>query len=170
MTLSANQCFFVLLLVAAARGYSRGWHREIITCAVTLGGVLFLTVGGGNALAQLLGSVPNALPGGSGLNFNVNTAPSNPVFNFLLLAAFAVIGHFAGGSYGAAPKSAQHRLGGLAAGIVTGLAVVYYITRQILPSTTFDATSPSSALVTSWLIGLFGVGVMLMLLLALIRK
>jgi hypothetical protein len=169
MTLSANQCFLVLLVIAAAHGFWRGWHREIITCAITLGSVLFLTIGGGDALAQLIGSIPNLMRG-VGPNVNFATATPNPVVNTIILVGFTALGHLGGSHYGTAPKITQHRLSGMLAGSVTGLALVYYITRQLLPSTTFNATSPSTALATSWIIGLFGIGMMMLLLLALVRK
>jgi hypothetical protein len=169
MTLNANQVFLVLLVIAAARGYARGWHREIITCAITLGSVLFLTIGGGDALAQLITNAPNLIRGtGPGVNFA--TATPNPWVNAIILVGFTVLGHFGGSHYGTAPKITQHRLSGMLAGSVTGLALVYYITRQLLPSTTFNATSPSTALATSWIIGLFGIGMMFLLFLALVRK
>ncbi|HEX8995323.1 MAG TPA: hypothetical protein VF812_04790 [Ktedonobacterales bacterium] len=170
MTLSSTQCFFVLLIVAAARGYARGWHREIITTAITLGSVLFLTIGGGDALAQLLTvGVPDFFRGvNPHLDFT-NAAP-NPLVDGITLLAFTVLGHFAGTHYGTAPKSAQHRLAGTVAGAVTGLALTYYITRQLLPVTTFGVTSPSTTLVTTWIIGLFGVGLMVLLFMALVRK
>ena len=170
MILNENQFFFVLLLIAAATGYARGWHREIITTAVTLGAVLFLTIGGGDVLAQLLFvALPEFLRGG-GLRVNFTNATPNPLVDAITLTVFTVLGHFAGTRYGAAPKSPQHRLSGMIAGAVTGLALVYYITRKLLPVTTFGVTSPSSTLVTTWVIALFGLGLMLLLFIALIRR
>ncbi len=169
MVLSQNQCFLIVLVIAAVRGYMRGWHREVITCAITLGSVLFLTIGGGDALAELIGSIPNLFQGISP-RLNFTSATPNPLVDLLVLAGFAVLAHFAGSFYGTAPKNAQHRLAGMLAGVVTGLALIYYITRQILPATTVDFTSPSSALTTTWIIGVFGLGMMLLLLLALVRR
>lgn len=170
MVLNESQCFFVLLLVAAARGYARGWHREIITTAISLGSVLFLTIGGGDALAQVLFVGIPDLMRGVNPHLDFANATPNPMVNAVTLVAFTVLGHFAGTHYGAAPKSSQHRLSGMIAGSVTGLALTYYITRQLLPVTTFGVTSPSSSLVTTWIIGLFGVGLMILLFLALVRR
>lgn len=170
MTLSANQCFFVLLLIAAVRGYMRGWHREIITTAITLGSVLFLTIGGGDALAQVFFvGLPDVVRGVNP-HLDFTNATPNPMVDAITLLAFTVLGHIAGTHYGASPKSAQHRLSGTIAGAVTGLALVYYITRQLLPVTTIGVTSPSTALVTTWIIGLFGIGLMALLFMALVRK
>lgn len=169
MTISQNVFFAIIMLVAALRGYLRGWHREIITCAITLGSVLFLTIGGGDALAQLFTNLP-AIFGGTGPTVTVGAAPPSPIFDFLILIGFTVLGHIAGSLYGASPKVQLHRLSGMMAGAVTGLALVYYITRQLLPATTINFTSPSTALADSWIVGLFGLGMIILLFLALLRK
>ncbi len=172
MNLTANQLFVLVMLIAAARGYARGWHREIITCAIILGSVLFLTIGGGDAIAQLLSTVPDVFRGVAP-GINLATVTPNPMFDFILLLGFTVLADFAGAHYGTGPKVVQHRLSGMIAGAVTGLALVYYITRQLLPSLpskTISLTSPTSSLATTWIIGIFGVGMMVLLLLAIVRK
>jgi len=170
MILTENQFFFVLLLIAAVTGYARGWHREIITTAVVLGCVLFLTIGGGDVLAQILFvAIPDVLRGDP-LRLNFTNATPNPAVDAITLTVFTVLGHLAGSRFGAAPKSSQHRLSGMIAGAVTGLALVYYITRKLLPVTTFGVTSPSSSLVTTWVIALFGLGLILLLFIALVRR
>ena len=170
MILTENQFFFALLLIAAGTGYARGWHKEIITTAVELGCVLFLTIGGGDVLAQILFvAIPNVVRGGA-LHVNFTNATPNPMVDAITLVVFTVLGHLAGSRYGTAPKSSQHRLSGMIAGAVTGLALIYYITRKLLPVTTFGVTSPSPTLVTTWVIALFGFGLMILLLIALVRK
>lgn len=169
MTLTANQLFFALLVAAAAIGYARGWHREIITTAVILGCVLFLTIGGGDVLAEILFVVIPDFVRGIAPSINFTNPTPNLGVDVIMLIAFVVLGHLAGTRFGTAPKSAQHRLSGMVAGTVTGLALIYYITRK-LPVTTFSATSPSTGLVTTWVIGLFGVGLILLLFVALVRK
>lgn len=169
MILTETQFFVIVMLIAAARGYTRGWHREIITCAIILGSVLFLTIGGGDAIAQLLSTIPNMFRGVAP-GVNLATVTPNPTFDFIVLIGFTVLADFAGGHYGTGPKVVQHRLSGMIAGSVSGLALVYYVTRQLLPSTTISMTSPSATLATTWIIGIFGVGMMVLLLLALVRK
>ncbi len=41
-----GQCFLLILLIGAIVGFWRGGVREVITCAVILGAVLFLVAGG----------------------------------------------------------------------------------------------------------------------------
>lgn len=171
MALTQSQCFFILALLAAARGYSRGWSREIITCAVTLGGVLFLTAGGSTGLAHFVTvTLPDVVQGIVPPAFDPSTQSSNPVMDLVMLAGLSVLAHVMGTHYGAAPKSSGQRAGGMAAGAVTGLAVMYYLTERVLPATTIQMTSPSSSVVTTYMIGLLGLGLMVLLIIALVRK
>lgn len=168
MTMTQTQCFLVVMIIAAVRGYARGWHREIITTAITLASVLFLTIGGGDALRSLINGVLDLFRG-IAPNLSIGQ-PSVLAIDFIVLVGFVVLADIAGTRFGTTPKVVTHRLSGMLAGAVTGLAIVYYITRQLLPSTTFNLTSPSTALATSWIIGLFGVGMMILLVIALVRK
>src|SRR5262249_60859620 len=56
MTIGQTQCFMIALVIAGAIGAQRGWGREVITCAILLGTVLFLANGG---LNFLLGGLNN---------------------------------------------------------------------------------------------------------------
>ncbi|HEU0026940.1 MAG TPA: hypothetical protein VFQ25_07470 [Ktedonobacterales bacterium] len=171
MALTQSQCFFLLALIAAARGYYRGWGREIITCAVTLGGVLFLTAGGGVGLVHFVTvTLPDIVQGIVPPAFDPTVAPSNPVMDVLLVAGLSVLAHIVGTHFGAPPKTAANRAGGMAAGAVTGLALMYFLTERVLPATTFQMTSPSSTMVTTYMIGLLGIGLMVLLIIALVRK
>lgn len=171
MALTQGQCLFIVALAAAVWGYYRGWGREIITCAMTLGGVLFLTAGGSAGLAHLVTvTLPAVAEGAVPAPYDPATAPANPTMDILMLAGFYVLGHVMGTHFGAAPRSSGQRFGGMAAGAVTGLAMMYYITEHALPATTIQMTSPSSTVVTSYMIGLFGLGLMVLLIIALVRK
>jgi hypothetical protein len=171
MALTQSQCFFIVTLVAAARGYYRGWGREIITCAMTLGGVLFLTAGGSAGLTHFFTvTLPAIVAGDTPPAFNPTTASTNPVMDLLILVGLSVLAHIIGTHYGAAASKPGQRFGGMAAGAVTGLAVMYYVTERLLPATTIEMTSPSSTVVTSYMIGLFGLGLMVLLIIALVRK
>ncbi len=171
MTLTQSEIFFFVALIAAIRGYFRGWGREIITCALTLGGVLFLTVGGSAGLTHFVTvTLPALLTGAATPPFDPSTSATNPLVDMLLLIGFFALGHIMGTHFGAAPRVAGHRFGGMAAGAITGLAVMYYVTKRMLPATTIQLTSPSSSLVVSYMIGLFGLGIMVVLIIAFVRK
>lgn len=171
MALTQIQSLFLVAIIAAAQGYFRGWGREIITSAVTQSSVLFLIAGGGAGLLYLFTvKLPSLLTGAVPPAFNPTTAAINPAMDALILAGLYFLAHLMGTRYGAAASKSGHRLGGAAAGAVTGLAVMYYVTEYLLPATTFQMTSPSSTVVTSYMIGLFGLGLMVLLIIALVRK
>jgi hypothetical protein len=171
MALTQSQCFFILTLAAAVRGFYRGWGREIITCAMTLGGVLFLSVGGSEGLARFVTvTLPALLAGAAPPAIAPAASPTSPMVDVLLLAGLSVLAHIVGTHYGAGPKSSGQRFGGMAAGAVTGMAVMYYVTTRVLPATTIQMTSPSSTIVTTYMIGLFGLGLMVLLIIVLVRK
>ena len=171
MALSQSQCIFIVTLVTAAWGYYRGLGRAIITCAMILGGVLFLTVGGSGALGHFIGvTLPAVVAGGVPPAYDPTTEPANPVMDLLILVGLTGLAHVMGTHFGAPASKAEHRIGGMAAGAVTGLALMYYVTERLLPSTTIQMTSPSSTIVISYMIGLFGLGLMVLLIIALVRK
>lgn len=171
MALTQNQFVFIVTLVVAAQGYYRGWGREIITCAMTLGGVLFLTAGGSAWLGHFVTvTLPAIAQGNEPPVFDPLSVPANPVVDLLMLAGLLVLAHIMGSHFGAAPKTSGQRFGGMLAGAVAGLAVMYYVTEHLLPATTFQMTSPSAAVVTSYMIGMFGLGLMVLLIIALVRK
>jgi len=47
------QIFLVAIVIGAIAGARRGWMREVITCAMMLTTVLFLSLGGGDLIAGL---------------------------------------------------------------------------------------------------------------------
>src|SRR5260370_6524102 len=54
LLLTAQQCFFIVVLVFAVVGFQRGWKRELVSLGSSLGAVLFLYMGGGNGMAHFL--------------------------------------------------------------------------------------------------------------------
>jgi len=71
LVVDQGQCFLLMLLVGAVVGFWRGWVREVITCTIILATLLFLTLGGADLLANLLG--------GRGLGL-VPTASAHPLY------------------------------------------------------------------------------------------
>src|SRR5258708_3375361 len=53
MSIGQTQVFLLAVGITAVVGWVRGWQREVITCAIVLATVLFLSLGLGDALAQL---------------------------------------------------------------------------------------------------------------------
>jgi hypothetical protein len=169
MVIGEMQCFLVLLVITAAVGLWRGFLREVITMAIVLASIVFLMNGGDGLLhtfffVNLPQAFHDLVYGNSGVTVGypaVSTSTNTTgdylfgLFTFLTLMA---IGYGVGHHYGGAPKTTQHRLGGILPGLVNGAAISYYASKSIFPTTTVDLTSPSSALTQAYLPVILGIG------------
>jgi len=54
LLLTAPQCFFLGIIAFGLLGFIQGWRRAVILMAFTLAGVLFLGLGGGEGLANIV--------------------------------------------------------------------------------------------------------------------
>lgn len=174
MVIGSAQCFFVILLITAFIGLSRGFMREVVTMAIVLAAVLFLLNGGNGALYHFIFvNLPHAFRvlifGDSAVNAGApDVSTPNPtgdhlfaVGSFLALTGLAyLVGH----RYGQPPKTNQHRLGGVLPGLVNGAAIAYYASNTILPSTTINLTSPTDTLTRLYLPIIFGFGLLALVL------
>ncbi len=180
MIVGPTQCFFVILLVTAFIGLSRGWVREVITMAIVLATVLFLLNGGDQLLHQFIFvNVPAAL---HDLIFGTSTAatPSPPVsvssstreslFGVMSFGILTVLGYLVGHRFGSPPATNQHRVGGIVPGVVNGAAISYYVSNAILPSTTVNVSSPTDALTRIYLPIVLGVGLLAMVVALLVAR
>ncbi|MEO7002862.1 MAG: hypothetical protein ABI068_13660 [Ktedonobacterales bacterium] len=173
MVIGETQCLFFLLLIAATVGFVRGWQREVITAAILLGVVLFLVVGGNSIIWNFLFvGLPNLVQGPAAAGAATqaaSTSPMNPYVSLLEFTGLTSVGYVVGHRYGAPAKTSQHRLTGTLAGLTNGSVVTFFLSRNILPETTVDFTSPSTSLATSYLITFFGLGLIALLLVVLVR-
>jgi hypothetical protein len=163
------QCFLVILVITSVIGLWRGFLREVITMAIVLASVVFLINGGDGLMHQFFFvNLPQAFHdlvyGNNGVTvgYPTVTTTTNSTGEYLFsLAAFVGLmglGYGVGHRYGGAPKTTQHRLGGILPGLVNGAAVSYYASKTIFPATQVDLTSPSSALTQAYLPVVLGLG------------
>lgn len=168
MVIGQMQCFLVVLVITAIVGLSRGFLREVITMAIVLASMVFLLNGGDGLLHTFFFSnLPQALHdlvyGNSGVTVGT-PAVSTPnqtgdyLFGVASFLGLTALGYGVGHRYGGAPKTSQHRLGGILPGIVNGAAISYYASQTILPATQFNLTSPSGALTQAYLPVVLGLG------------
>src|SRR5712664_2944499 len=82
-SLTAPQCFFLVILAFAVVGFQRGWKRELVSGGCSLVAVLFLFLGGGNGLAQFLflrlPIIAQIVAGGTPANNSTGTVPTGDV-------------------------------------------------------------------------------------------
>jgi hypothetical protein len=180
MIVGPTQCFFVILVITAFIGLSRGWVREVITMAIVLAIVLFLLNGGGSLMHQFLFvNVPAAL---RALFFGTSTAstPASPVsvpdttqnylFGVLTFGVLTVLAYVVGHRFGSPPATNSHRMGGVLPGLVNGAAISYYASNAIFPSTTLNLTSPTDMVTRVYLPIILGIGLLGMVVVLLLAR
>lgn len=182
MVIGQAQCFLISVLLGAAIGVRRGWHREVITAAIVLGTVFFLTLGGGDALAQWLshGLIGTASAHGFSASGGTNPPPASAAPGFplpsqasgnctfvnphllstVIFTGMTWLGYGAGKKYGQPPKSQSHNLAGIVPGGINGAAIAYYVGNTILPSQSVLVQTPSPNLASSYLPLVFGLGLL----------
>jgi hypothetical protein len=144
MYVGPSQCVFLLVLFTGFMGLWRGWVREVITLAITLGSVLFLTNGGIVWLWQFIFySIPNAFRelflGSSGVNWDssfndYNLNKPDPYGRFWLFFTFVItvgLGYLIGHKYGTRPQLFLSRLNGAILGVINGIVIMFYATKQL---------------------------------------
>jgi hypothetical protein len=165
MTITQNECLFIILLVAAFIGLWRGWIREVITTAILLGVILFLTLGGQGVLYQFIFvNLVDAIRALFSGNSSVSVAPSTPsqpaqgdfLFTSLTFIVLTGISYLVGHRAGRPPTAASHRLTGIIPGAVNGVAIAFYSVKYIIPQLSVSVQSPDQTTVSNYLPVVFG--------------
>lgn len=187
MIIGPTQTFIFSLLAGGAYGARRGWSKEVITTAVVLSNVLFLSNGGAGFLAHILSSTlgsaatSSALGGplfaggggtaptytgttafGSTAGATCTTALVTAVSRVTFLG-LTWLGYRSGSRYGPSPKLTSHRVAGTVPGVVNGAAIAYYVSNNILPGTSVLLNTPGSVDTSNYLPMVFGIGIVALL-------
>lgn len=127
MELTAQELFFFIIVVMAILGFMRGWRREVLALAFLLGAILFLAVGGGTWMADLLFV---RLPFAFGNTSQVPPSPSASTIGLTTIITFAVIvaiGYLVGNRVFPKPTLPVDRIMGIIPGIIGGIAIYVLI-------------------------------------------
>lgn len=171
MYIGPSQCVFLVALFTGFMGLWRGWVREIITLAITLGSVLFLLNGGIIWLWRFLFYIiPNTFKelflGSSGVNWDssfndYNPNKPNPYGNFFLFASLVLtvgLGYLIGHRYGTKPQLFVNRLLGAILGVINGIVIMFYVTKQLAWGGSITLVTPDSWQATAWMLSALGCG------------
>ncbi len=169
LSLTAPQCFFLVILVFAVVGFQRGWKRELVSLGFSLGAVLFLYLGGGNGMAQFvfvrLPVIAQIVVGGS------NSHPSTPstavptgdvlittVVTFIIIIG---AGYLIGNKAFPKPATPAERLLGILPAIVSGYFLMLYVTNVLTKTSliTFGVATPTQGAVGNYMLIIFIVAV-----------
>lgn len=159
MQLTAQEYLFFIILITGVVGFLRGWRREIVSLAFLLAAILFLAVGGGTWVADLLFvRIPFAFGNGT----RVPSAPATNTITLTTVVTFLVIvalGFLVGNRAFPKPTLPFDRIMGIIPGIIAGVAIYTLIANtpvaELLRSINIRASSPDQGVVGSSLLLLF---------------
>ncbi|HLI08359.1 MAG TPA: hypothetical protein VKV40_17475 [Ktedonobacteraceae bacterium] len=159
MQLTAQEYFFFIIFITGLLGFLRGWRREIVSLAFLLAAILFLAVGGGTWVADL---VFVRIPFAFGNSTQVPPAPSASTITLTSIVTFLIIvalGYLIGNRAFPKPSLPFDRIMGIIPGIIAGVAIYTLIANTpiaaVLSSIDIRASSPDQGVVGSSLLLLF---------------
>lgn len=169
LSLTAPQCFFLVILVFAVVGFQRGWKRELVSLGFSLGAVLFLYLGGGNGMAQFvfvrLPVIAQVIAGGANANAHTssNAVSTNDVLITTVITFIIIIGagYLIGNKAFPRPATPAERLLGILPAIVSGYFLMLYVTNVLTKTSliTFGVATPSQGAVGNYMLIIFIVAV-----------
>jgi hypothetical protein len=163
MVISQTQCFLIALVLFGVIGARRGWNREVITSAILLGTVFFLTYGGGSIVANVLANGLRAPLAGVNAS-DPPTSPACPVtpssLSNLIFLGMSWLSYQAGTKWGPAPRTHNHRIAGTIPGAMNGAAMAYYTANNLLPGRELLVQSPSPGFAGGFMPEVLGVGLL----------
>lgn len=160
LSMTAPQCFFLVILAFAVVGFQRGWKRELVSLGFSLVAVLFLYLGGGNGLAQFLvvrlPVIAQITVGGSSTSATTGTVPTGDVLVITIVTFIVIIGagYLIGNKAFPRPNAPAERLLGILPAIVSGYFLMLYVT-NVLSKTqliTFGVATPKQDTVGSYML------------------
>ncbi|MGZ3584505.1 MAG: hypothetical protein ACXVCO_07845 [Ktedonobacterales bacterium] len=172
MSINAFQLLVIVLVITGAIGVRRGWQREVITTAILLSTLAFLSLGGAAFILHFFSqgfvstASAHALSGG-GPDVSTGSAsggggstPQTPLAcietgaqslsNFIFIG-MTWLGYWAGSKHGQPPKNGTHRLAGIVPGAINGAVIMYYVSHAGLLASQVVVESPSATSVSTFL-------------------
>ncbi|HET8846361.1 MAG TPA: hypothetical protein VFN35_33170, partial [Ktedonobacteraceae bacterium] len=131
---------FIVILVFAVIGFQRGWRRELVSLGFTLGILFILALGGGKGIASFVfNTLPQAISvmlGNSGAkspNVQVKDGDANlMVVEIITLIVAVALGYIVGNKAFGKPNTPPERLLGILPSIVSGYALVFFVTTHLV--------------------------------------
>jgi hypothetical protein len=166
MVIGQTQCFLLVIVVAAAAGARRGWGKEVITCAIILATVLFLTFGGADWLGKIFASLtwsinnPQAVASGAPDPPPACSPVAKTTISMVVFIGMTWFGYFVGKRYGTPPKHANHHIAGIIPGAINGAAIAYYVSNSLLVGKQLVIFGPTASMTSSYLPEIFGLGLL----------
>ncbi len=169
LSLSAPQCFFLVILAFGVVGFQRGWKRELVSGGFSLVAILFLYLGGGSGLAQFLfvrlPVIAQIVVGGSSSGQTGGTVPTGDVLITTIVTFVVVIGagYLIGNRVFPKPNNPAERLLGILPAIICGYFLMLYVTNVLSKASliTFGVSTPKQNDVGSYMLVIVVVAVVI---------
>ena len=149
MVIGPTQALVIAMFITGAIGFARGWGKEVITCAVILATVLFLSNGGDDLLTRIWVGFPDRLNALLHPTY-VDPPPdyrwvTKQSVSMVAFVAMTWLGYSTGKKFGSAPKQANHRIAGIIPGAINGLAMAYYVSHNLFNGNGVTVYAPMAA-------------------------
>lgn len=163
MIVTPTQAILFAVGLGAIAGFRRGWGKEVIACAIVLGTLFFLNLGGAALLASffsrgLTTSATIADPPGDASRVAVCTLGLQHTVSMMVFFLMTWLGYRTSAKQGAVPKSSNHRLAGLIPGGINGGAIAYYVSQNVFPGTQVLVNTPGRVDMANYLPEIFAIG------------
>ncbi len=164
LLLTSVQFFFIIIIIFGFAGLLRGWRRELVSMGFILVTVLFLFVGGAGGLAQFVFvRIPQIIGFSTNYTIGPRTAPPNPNPTQVLMTAVITLiiaiflGYIVGNNAFPSPKTTTERFLGIIPGVISGFAVVSYVSNLFAssPAITFGLNTPNPGSLGSYIFFIF---------------
>ena len=170
LELTATAFLFIVILAFAIIGFYRGWQRGLVTLGFYLGVLLVLVLNGGQGIATFIFDVlPKVLQVMAGNSAQANPPPDPDQVRFVELITLAVAitaGYLVSNkAFPKPPATPVERLLGILPSIVSGYALVYYVSNSLVatnngpPATLLMIDAPNGNSVGSSLVIVFVIAV-----------
>ena len=148
-----GQCFAIFILLFGFIGFLQGWRRSVVLMGFTLAAILFLTVGLGNFFATVIFvRIPqtiNILTGGAFFSSSMPPPSAQQVLvsKLIVLGLAMLLGFIIGGRAFKATPQTPERFLGILSGLVTGYAIISYVSSLFAANQTISVgvTTPASS-------------------------
>ena len=128
---TAQQCFFVAILVFVIVGFQRGWRRELITLIFVLLAVVLIRPGN-NIITSLFNRLLSALgylaTGSTGSSTAISTNFLGAWGTMLAFALVVALGYVVGNRVFPKPTNPADRIIGVVPSIISGAFILFYLT------------------------------------------
>ncbi len=164
LTLQSPQCLAIFIFLFGFIGFLQGWKRSVVVMGFTLAAILFLTIGNASGVAEIIfvriPQTVNILTGGAiGPKSPAPPSSTQVLISALLVLGLAMLlGFIIGGRAFKEPKGASlpifDRFVGIIPGLVTGYAVISYVSRLFAanPTISVGVTTPSASSLGNYIV------------------